>query len=60
MRSGFCCISTAFRRRCNRGECATGQTLPSVRCRDFGYLAWCDGCCDDTEDFLMEVLGGES
>jgi hypothetical protein len=22
-----------------------------VQCRDFGYLAWCDGCCDDAEDF---------
>ena len=32
----------------------------SLRCRDFGYLATCDGCCDDAEDFLLEVLGGES
>src|ERR1700733_9179280 len=38
----------------------TGQVFPSVQCRDFGYLAWCDGCCDDAEDFLLEVLGGES
>jgi hypothetical protein len=32
----------------------------TVRCSDFGYLASSDGCCDDAEDFLMEVLGGES
>src|ERR1035438_6219737 len=36
------------------------NTSPSVRCSDFGYLASSDACCDDAEDFLMEVLGGES
>src|ERR1700694_2619192 len=39
---------------------AAGQRLTSARCSDFGYLASCDGCCDDAEDFLLEVLGGES
>ncbi len=31
----------------------------SERCRDFGYLVTYDGCCDDAEDFLLEVLGSE-
>jgi hypothetical protein len=56
MSTEFCHIFTAQPIR----QCATGQTLPSVQCHDFGYLVWGDGCCDDTEDFLMEVLGGES
>src|SRR5208283_4245707 len=42
-----------------RGD-ATGQCFTCVRSSDFGYLVWCDGCCDDAEDFLLEVLGGES
>jgi hypothetical protein len=32
----------------------------SEQCSDFGYLASYDGCCDDAEDFLLEVLSGET
>jgi hypothetical protein len=39
---------------------ARGKSLTSGRSSDFGYLASCDGYCDDAEDFLLEVLGGES
>jgi hypothetical protein len=38
---------------------ATGQRLTSAESCDFGYLVTGDGCCDDAEDFLMEVLGSE-
>jgi len=34
-----------------------GRTgVSRVWCSDFGYLACCTGCCDDAEDFLLEVL----
>ncbi len=60
MTSAFCHCHHLLR----YGGCAdvraTGQELTSARFSDFGYLAWCDGCCDDAEDFLLEVLGGES
>jgi hypothetical protein len=41
-------------------KATNGQTLPSVRCHDFGYLVSGNGCCDDAEDSLLEVLGGDS
>ena len=39
---------------------ARGQRLTSAWFSDFGYLALGNGCCDDAEDFLLEVLGGET
>lgn len=33
-----------------------GQRLTPVRRSDFGYLASCDGCCDDAEDFRIRKI----
>jgi hypothetical protein len=41
----------------DRAAHATGQAFTEVRCSDFGYLVWGDGCCDDAlEDFLRRYL----
>jgi hypothetical protein len=52
MSGEFRLISTGAAHR--EGE-RDGTVTPSAQCHDFGYLAWCDGCCDDAEDF---ILGG--
>jgi hypothetical protein len=33
-----------------------GQRLTPVSCSDFGYLASCDGYCDDAEDFQIRKI----